>query len=146
MLVGMSKPQTPKLYPNQSANPILRWIVNKIIVPQKMGVDKGVRWLTHNVQEVGMLEKFLPTVYNNRATMVVPGKSVLDVWAPSKKVKLFMAGNVGKRAAGVTQWWQNGGVALDPMRRLPEGGDWQTYPDPDDSRAQVFYDALASEI
>lgn len=149
MHIGMSAATAdgPK-YPNASHNPIARGLVNNVLIPRKMPARKIVRWLTHNVEEVGMLERFLPTVYNERAKLVVPSKSVLDLWAPARGIPLAAP---PPAAEGVTQWWQAGGKALDPMRPLPVGGKFTTYPvppeadrDPAKVGSTLLFDALTA--
>jgi len=45
---------------------LLKPLVNDVVLPQKFGVEMQKRWLTHNVEEFGCLENFLPTLYSRR--------------------------------------------------------------------------------
>lgn len=47
-------------------NGLLKFIVNKLIVPKKFGPSKANAWLLHNVEEVGCFENFLSDLYVRR--------------------------------------------------------------------------------
>ncbi len=47
-------------------HPVVRWLA----FPQ----GKGETWLRHNIEEVGMLEKFLPDLYRKETEGVCPGE------------------------------------------------------------------------
>jgi hypothetical protein len=48
-----------------AAGPV-RWAFNRWVQPRLFGVDMGRAWLTHNVEEVSMLESLLPPLYAAR--------------------------------------------------------------------------------
>jgi len=45
---------------------LLRRIFNSFILPKAFGAEKATAWLTHNVEEVGCFEHFLPSLYARR--------------------------------------------------------------------------------
>ena len=45
---------------------LLRKLVNSKILPRIMSEDKLKAWFSHNVEEVGCFENFLPSLYQNR--------------------------------------------------------------------------------
>ena len=46
---------------------LLKPLINDVVLPQKFGVEMQTRWLTHNVEEFGCLEHFLPIAYSRRS-------------------------------------------------------------------------------
>lgn len=47
--------------------PLARSLVNSLVRPRLFPDEMGHAWLTHNVEEVGNLQFFLPTLYERRA-------------------------------------------------------------------------------
>ena len=146
MLLGVNAPGAwPVEYPNESGNPFWRWIVNSWIVPSVLSTEAQMSWLKHNIEENSMLENFLPELYARRAELVVPDKSVFDVYPVAKE--LFDNGDL-PRPDGLEslpkQHWE-GGEPLDPMREIkPCGKGFSVYPDIEESDVEVLYDALAA--
>lgn len=50
-----------------AASGLIRPLFNAVIRPRIFSNDMGTAWLTHNVEEVSMLEHILPTLYASRA-------------------------------------------------------------------------------
>ena len=46
---------------------LLRYVVNRLILPRRFNREKAEAWLRHNVEEVGFFERFLPELYAKRA-------------------------------------------------------------------------------
>jgi len=129
-------------YPNEGGNFASRAFVNNVMIPKKVNPPWMAAWLTHNVEEVGLLQQWLPTIYNDRANLVVPGKSVFDIWEPAKTIPLSYVDPIPALIADAPKQWWDGGEPLDPMRELPKGGDWKVYPDPDMTGATVILDLI----
>ncbi len=49
-----------------TATGLARWPFNYLVRPQMFSDQMGIAWLTHNVEEVGMFENILPSLYAAR--------------------------------------------------------------------------------
>ena len=50
----------------------LKSLINDVILPRQFSDDKAIAWLTHNVEEVGCFEDFLPELYRRYAPATKP--------------------------------------------------------------------------
>lgn len=114
--------------------------------------ESSLRWLQHNVEEVGMLQFFLPKLYAERETMVVQGRSAFDVFPPAKDLSLTSS-PLREKSGDVIQWWEqevSGKTRLaQPIHArnhyVSSGGEFKLYEVPDLTKATLMFDALTQK-